>query len=99
MEPRKQRAAASKGIITLSKKIKPLREELKKLERAHLLLYHMKLDAESQMTEVKIIPAGMTKQKMEHEEKALAKKMNDMSAEEAAELIAVLEKRLGNGNS
>ena len=94
MNPEKRRAASKRGMAILHARIIPLRAELYKLEKAYLRLLKNKWKAEEELVGVKVIPLGMTAHKAEMEEKALKKKMEDMSAEEATELLALLEKRL-----
>uniref|UniRef100_A0A6H1ZI31 Uncharacterized protein n=1 Tax=viral metagenome TaxID=1070528 RepID=A0A6H1ZI31_9ZZZZ len=94
MTPQKRRRAAVRGMNTLVLKIKPLKLKLIPMERAYLDLYHMKWDAEKEMTEVQTIPLGMTKKKLEEERRSLSERVETMSAAEATEMLAALERRL-----
>ena len=94
MNPEKRRAAAKRGMAKLHARIDPLRVELYTLEKAYLRLLNHKWQAEEQMVGVRVIPLGMTKAKAAADAKAFEKRLDDMSAEEATELMAMLEKRL-----
>ena len=94
MIPQKRKAAATTGIINLGAKIRPLRAKLAALDKAYLKLYHMKWSAEAEMIEVNFIPMGVNKKSLEQEKQSFAKRIKGMSAGEAAELLAILERRL-----
>jgi len=98
MTPEKRRTAVKHGMAKLHARIIPLRDELEILQRAYLRLLNQKWEAEEELVGVTIIPTGMTKVKKEAEEKALTKRLNDMSAEEASEMLAMLEAKLGGGS-
>ena len=95
MTPEKKRAAMVRGISKLYPRICVLKTELCKLEAAELFLIKEKWAAEREMTEVKIIPLGMSAKKAAVEAKSFEDQVSSMSAERAAELLAMLEARLG----
>jgi hypothetical protein len=95
MNPEKRRAAVKHGMAKLHARITPLRDELEILQRAYLRLLKSKWETEKEIVGITQIPIGMTKEKKEAEEKALAKRINKMSAEDASEMLAMLEAKLG----
>jgi hypothetical protein len=99
MTPQKRRAAMVRGICKLSPRIGKLRDQLSKLESAELTLVKMKWAAETEMIEVQIIPIGMTAKKVQVQAKSIEDQVSTMSAEKATELLAILDRRLNNGNS
>ena len=94
MTPEKKLRAAKVGLRNLGGRISAIRDELEPLVQAHLKLIQLKWDAEEKLIPVKIIPIGATKASVEKDEKALEKKLADMSKDEAEGLLKALEGRL-----
>jgi len=98
MTPQKRKAAAIIDLINLGAKLKPLRLKVAVLDKAYLKLYHMKWSAEAEIVEVQFIPMGVNKRSIALEKESFEKRIKGMSAGEAAELLAILERRLEDEN-
>lgn len=94
MKPEKCLHATKHGIANLQKKILPLRATLKKLESAQTYLSNLRYDADLHMKQVKVIPIGMTKKKLEDQERKFIKDVEEMNDEEINDLLDKLERRI-----
>lgn len=94
MTPEKCLHATKRGIATLQKHILPLRAQLKKLESAQTYLSNMRYEADLHSKQVKVIPIGMTKKKLEEEERKFMKEVEEMGDEELNDLLDKLERRI-----
>lgn len=101
MTPEKCLHATKHGIATLQKHILPLRAQLKKLESAQTYLSNMRYEADLHSKQVKVIPIGMTKKKLEEEERKFMKEVDsiykaveEMGDEELNDLLDKLERRI-----
>jgi flagellar motility protein MotE (MotC chaperone) len=88
-----------RGINKLAPRISKLKAQLKVLQDAELWLCKEKWSAERELITPQIIPIGMTAKKKVQEEQSLTKRIGSMGADEAAELLAMLEARLGKEES
>ena len=95
MKPEKKVLAAKRGMRVLSERIVAARRALQPLEKAYTALHTLKYDAELQIVPVQKIPTGMTRAKQVDEEKKLRKFLDNMSPQQAHELFADLERRVG----
>ena len=94
MTPQKRIAAAHRGMINLSPKIKKIQKELAKVSKAFTKLHNMRHRAQLEITPVKKIPVGEGAATIYKKALKAAESVPD---DKVAETIVVLEARLAKG--